>query len=329
MFAISFFLIILFVGVAIISVGLLAYNRRADKIARGEIHDRHSPIPDPGTTLNAVYRVVLMVFVVIALINISTLHEKLNSMQHSINLLRSNEHELYMLRDIVEQNSKRVESVSFACSDLDADHRTGKISFTASLKEYSEDTTVTLQVSGQSIALDRIAPGTYGATFTADIFQAYTEPRLHIVDGDKTVVEPVYDAFPEWIFWDFLPMPGIQANWHFVERFGKVSYQGDFFICAEHLEDIEAVSLTCLCGGQELRTIDVTEETLSHEAITLEKVLKGLKLERDLCFRIEIVTKSGFKITDQALVFGSSDAPDAEGFTQIKDLNGDFLWEVR
>ncbi|MBR3293808.1 MAG: hypothetical protein IKI69_05230 [Oscillospiraceae bacterium] len=323
-----FFLIILFVGVgvAIISVGLLAYNRRANKIARGEIHDRHSQIPDPGTTLNAVYRVVLMVFVVIALINISTLHENLNSMQHSINLLRSNEHELYVLQDMVEQNGKRVESVSLAYSDLNADHRTGTISFTASLKEYSEDTTVTLQVSGQSIALDRIAPGTYGTSFTADLFQAYTEPKLHIVDGDKTVVEPVYGAFPEWIFWDFLPMPGLQSNLSFVERFGKVSYQGDYYICAEHLEDIEAVSLTYLSGGRELKTIDVTEETLNHEAITLEK---GLKLERDLSFRIELVTKSGFKIVDQSLRFGRSVPPGADGFTQIQDLQGNILWDVR
>lgn len=326
--AIGLYLIILILitGIAVAVVGVLAYRRRLNKVAKGEIRDTHNPIPTPETTVNGVYKVVLIVLVVIALLNTATLHGKLDSLQHSLNNLRSAESELYVLRDMVEKNGKRIESMSFDFSDLDAAARTGKIHVTAALKEYSEDTAVTLQVSGQSIPLDRIASGTYGAAFTADLFTPYTEAALHIVDGGKTVVEPVYDDFPMRIFWEYLPMPGIQSTLSFVERFGKLRYQGDYYICAEHLEDVEAVSVTYMTGGRDLKTIDVTKETLNHEKITPEK---GLKPERDLTFRIEVVTKSGFKIIEQTLMCGGSVNPDAAEFTQIQDLNGNVLCDVR
>ena len=51
MTAIAGFLVITFlVGIAIVIISVIAYNKRLDKITNGEVHDTHSRIPEPGTT---------------------------------------------------------------------------------------------------------------------------------------------------------------------------------------------------------------------------------------------------------------------------------------
>lgn len=310
----------------IAAVCILAYKRRINRIAKGELRDTHNPLPAPETTVNSIYKVVLMVVVVIALLNTSALQGQINSMQSTINDLRSAQGELYSLREVVEKTAKRVDSMAFEFFDLDPASKTGKIRITANLKEYSENTTLSLRVSGQEIPFERTVPGTYDTTFTADLFAPYTEAVLHITDSGRTFVEPVYDVFPMHIFWEYLPMPGIQSTLYFTERFGKISYTGDYYICADHPEDIETASVTYLSGGRELASADVTRETKNHEKITPEK---GMALERNLSLKIEIVTKSGFRITQQMCLFGPFDGQDDPDFTQIRDLNGNILWEIR
>ncbi|MBE6990795.1 MAG: hypothetical protein E7426_08675 [Ruminococcaceae bacterium] len=319
-------IIILVVGITVTVIGFLVYNRRINKIAKGELRDRHSPIPTPEATVNGVYKVVLMVVVVIALLSISALHGKVIDLQHSISNLQFAEHELYRLRDLVEQSDKRVLSVSLEVSDPDSAARTGKIHMTVTLEEYSEDTAVTLRFSGQSIRFEEISPGVYGAYFTGDLFAPCTEPTLSISDDGKTILEPVYDVFPEWIFQECLPLPGMTPQISSRSMLGRLKCEGAYTVWADHPNDIESVSLTYMTGGRDIKTLDITEKTVGEEEITLEK---GLPLEGDLTFRIEILTKSGFKIVDQRLVCGNSDDSGVEGFIQIQDLNGNILWDQR
>ena len=72
-------------------------------------------------------------------------------------------------------------------------------------------------------------------------------------------------------------------------------------------------------------TLDVTEETLNEQEIRLEK---GLDLEDDLTFRIEILTKSGFRIVNRSVMIydASLDVEDVD-FLKVLDAGGNVVWE--
>ena len=44
---------ILVLAAVIVGVSLVLYNKHLDKVARGEEHDTHSPLPEPGATVGA------------------------------------------------------------------------------------------------------------------------------------------------------------------------------------------------------------------------------------------------------------------------------------
>ena len=54
--AISIFVMIAIASVIVV-ISLIAYNRRLDRIARGEVHGTHNAIPEPGTTAGITYKV--------------------------------------------------------------------------------------------------------------------------------------------------------------------------------------------------------------------------------------------------------------------------------
>lgn len=327
----TYLLIIMLAGAAVAAVGILIYNRRASKIAKGEVRDRHSVIPAPQTTVNAVYKIVLMIVVVLALLNTSALHSRVYDLQTGINNLRSSEYELSMIREMIEKSTKRILYSSVEYSGLNASERTGKMLIKLGLSEYSENTKVALSFNKETVPFQEISPGNYEAAFTVDLFQTYTEPMLHIVQDGVTFAEPAYDLLPETVFWDFLPMPTVQSEMSFRQLWGNVRYEGGYYIWAGHPEEIEKVQVTYLIGGKEIASRDVTGETLNHEIITLEQgtLEQGLKVDENLVIRIEVLTKSGFRIIDEELMLGASDSTGAEGLVQIQDLSGKVLWEMR
>ena len=329
MSAIGLYLIILLIiGVVAVAIGIAAYRMRLNKVARGELRDTHSAIPDPSTTANAIYKIVLMVVAALSLIYISSLHTRITDLTHQVSNLDSTlqvaQRELY---EYIEQSGKRVSAIGMDFSDLNSKDNTVKIHFSTQLKEYSDDTEVTLNVGGKSIKLDRASAGTYDATFTSGIFEPYTEAALHIKDGSKTTVESIEYEFPEWIYWDVLPVPGLQMQWGESPIRGKTTGDESYFICIDHTEDIKSVSVTYVTGGLDYKTIDVTSEVINDQTMAFEK---GIPTNQDLALRIEIITKSGFKITSQQTVIWVSDSEDAVGdFLTIQDMDGNVLYDMR
>jgi hypothetical protein len=324
----TYIIIMLVLAAITIFVSVRAYNRRLDRIASGEARDTHSSIPEPSATVGAVYRIVLMVLAVITLLTVSAVSGKINSMQNDLGNLRSALNrmsgEMEELQRQLEDGKKIVSRFEWDVREPDYAAGTATVYFSAALKEYSADTAVTLNLGGRTVELTPTAdPGEYGGRFNVGFFEEFSDPTICVSEGGKTFAEPC--EFTDYVFWEFLPMPSIECRFSSGMKMGKLTYEGSYTIVPDHLEDVESVTVTYLTNGKEIKTFDATRQTLEREEITLEK---GMDLDRDLCIRISIVTKSGFRIEEQTVAIFEA-TPDYEDtdYLRIMDLNGKLLWE--
>ena len=317
----------LIAAAVIILVCVIAYNRRMDKVANGEVRDRHSRIPDPETTVNGTYRIVLMAIATISMISIGALSGMVSSLQSSISSLKSDYHRLCRefsdLQEQPEADRRLIADYHYEVEDLDYSNRTAEISLTVRLKEFTNDTKVTLQQNEKDIPLVKNGSGIYSGRFTAGLFDSYSQASFLITQDGKTVAESA--ELPESYVWEVLPMPSLACSFSSDVSFGKLKYEGSYLIETACPEEIESVSVTYMTGGRDLMTLDVTEETLNEQEIRLEK---GLDLEDDLTFRIEILTKSGFRIVNRSVMIydASLDVEDVD-FLKVLDAGGNVVWE--
>ena len=133
------------------------------------------------------------------------------------------------------------------------------------------------------------------------------------------------EDMPGWLFWEYLPMPSFECRFNSGVRLGKTTYDGEYRVVTDCMEDIQSVTVTYLSGGKELKTLDITAQTLAEEMTSLDK---GLEIGSDLTFRLEIVTKSGFRIQKQIImIYDSAYDPELEEYERITDATGNLLWE--
>ena len=150
-------LILLAIALVIILVSIVLYNRRLDKIAKGELRDTHSSVPEPGTTVNVIYKTILMSVLVIALISISTMSSLIMTMQTKINNLQNGQNRIYAdvseLSQTVIDQGKLVASSNLNLDNANYEDYTVKSHYEVSLKEFTDDTTVILLLNGKEIPL--------------------------------------------------------------------------------------------------------------------------------------------------------------------------------
>ena len=322
-------IILLLAAIAVIAVSVFAYNRRLDRIVRGEARDTHSPIPEPKDTVSGTYRIVLMVVAVFSLISISAANGRISSLQNSVSSLESQQHnlswEISQLREELRQQETRINGVSWEVKNADLDTCTADVRLEVSLREFTEDTEVSFSMDGNEVKLAGGAAGTFRGDIRANLFEAFRDVTVCISEGGVTRTEPVYD-FPDYFFWDYLPTPGLTCSFNSDTSFGRMTCEGAFSFQFDRREDIESVTLTYMTGGKDLETLDITKEAVSGTEITLPK---GLKLEKDLTFRTEIETKSGFRMVKQDfMVFEASpENRTGEEFFRIYGKDGELVWE--
>ena len=320
--------IFIMIGIAsvIVVISLIAYNRRLDRIARGEIRDTHTALPEPGTTAGITYKVVLMALMILTVINVSTVSGLVIPMQNSINNLRSTNDDLYreineLHRDLAEQYKKASYS-SWEPLSVDTATNTAELKLYVGLKEYSEDTKVSIDLNGGEIPLAMSRSGEFSTTVTAGIFDQYRDAKLLINDGGRIYTES-FD-FPEELFWEYLPMPSFQATFDSDYTLGKLSYSGSYSVTvSSRPEDINTATLTYMTSGRDLKTIDITDKIKTGEWIELDK---GLGVDKDLSFKTEINTKDGFKITKTSVMIYAADGTEYKEGLTISDANGTVLY---
>ncbi|MBR3404779.1 MAG: hypothetical protein IKG91_05745 [Firmicutes bacterium] len=314
-----------------IVISIIAYNRRLDKVASGEIRDTHSSIPEPGTTTGIAYRVTLLAVVVISFFAISALNGRVQALQNSLNNIQSQQAQLsndvWTLRSQLEESSSLLENFSWDAPSVDLENQTALIRYSVTLKEYAEDTTVRLVIGSREIPLALVSPGFYESEFTIGLFEnVYREsqlPMVYVTTNGQTVGENV--DFPLDPIWYALPFPSIQLNLTARTRFGKTVAEGTYYPVIDELDDVETVTVSYISGGETLRTDDITTETLNRQTI---EIPKNLELDPDLVMLLEIKTKTGYTIRHQSvLFFPASPEYTEDDFIQVLDSSGNLVWE--
>jgi len=318
---------LLLAALIIVIISIVVYNRRLDRVARGEVRDTHSSIPEPGTTTGVVYRVILMGVLILTFFTVSSLSGKISSLESMVNSLRSEtnqlSYEVNVLRQELEMERETIADSYMEVLDIDYEAGTADILYEVTLSSYSEDTSVSLQLGDASFALASSVPGTWTAELTCSLYASFYDARLLVTENGQTA--NLSADFPEDLVWYAFPLPSLSCSFSSGTRFGKLTYEGSYTVIADQLEQIESVTITYLTAGKELKTMDITEETRNQTLIELEK---GLELDTDLTFQIEITTKDGFRIIDKMTVIyiASPDFSETDSL-RILDPNGRVVWE--
>ena len=325
--AITYILIVLALTGVIIALSVRAYNRRLDRVVRGEERDTHSSVPEPRTTVSVLYRTILMGVVVISLLTISALSGKISSLQSALNELRSGQNslnwELTELRQQLGERDERVELFSWELLDVDLESRKADVRFYLRLREYGEDTAAALVLNGAELPFAGDPGAELRADAKLDLFGCWDQSSLRISEGGRTYVKTV--DMPGYLFWEYLPMPSMESRFSSGNRLGKNTCEGEYRLILDHTEDIQSVTVTYLTGGRELKTLDITAQVLAGEQIALEK---GTEIAGDLTFRLEIVTKTGFRIQEQSvMIYDTAYESDLVEYERILSPEGDLLWE--
>ena len=298
-----------------------AYNRHLDKVVRGEERGIHSSLPDPASAADGIYKAVLAGICAALAIMTGALGGQISSLYSEVSGLRS---EIRSLRQELEEKEEEgeslVQNVSFEVRDPNYKKMTARASYRVLLKQYSEDTALTLRLDDREILLEPLEGGAYEADFKLGIFDRFDEEVLTITEKGVSRTEDPWCAFTP--FWDLVPVPSlVYSPSH--SLFSK--YGGSVLVETECPEEIKEASLTCMTEGRDLQTVDITEAVRSQEYIDLEK---GLKIGNDLTARICLVTESGLVITDQSvLIHRDGTDLDALEFLRIEDQEGNLLWE--
>ena len=317
--ALILLLIIALAGV-VLFVLVRAYNRHLDRVVRGEERGTHSSLPDPASAADGIYKAVLAGICAALAIMTGALGGQISSLNSEVGGLRSEIRSLRQELEEKEEESSLVQDVSFEVRDPNYKKMTARVSYKVLLKQYSEDTSLTLRLDDQEIPLEPQGSGTYGTDFKLGLFDRFEEEVLAITEDGITRTEDPWCAFTP--FWDLLPLPSlVYSPSH--SLFSK--YGGSFLVDTEFPEEIQEASLTYMTEGKDLQTVDITEKARSQEYIDLEK---GLKIGNDLTARIRLVTESGLVITDQSvLIHRDGTDLDALESLRIEDQEGKILWE--
>ena len=313
-------LLILALAGILLFVLVRAYNRHLDKVVRGEERGTHSSLPDPASAADGIYKAVLAGICAALAIMTGALGGQISSLNSEVGGLRSEIRSLRQELEEKEEESSLVQDVSFEVRDPNYKKMTARVSYKVLLKQYSEDTSLTLRLDDREIPLEPLGSGTYGADFKLGIFDRFGEEVLSITKEGITRTEDPRCSFTP--FWDLLPLPSLEfAISH--PLFSK--YGGSIRVCTEYPSEIKEAYLTYLTEGRDLQTVDITEEARSQEYIDLDK---GLKIGNDLTARIRLVTENGLVITDQSvLIHRDGTDLDSLEYFRIEDQEGKVLWE--
>lgn len=311
----------LFVVIAVVVVVVISviYNRRLDRIARGEERERHSNIPDPGTSLSVIYQFALLVVVVITLF---ALLRRTASLEAQVDNLQNNlcyvEGMVGNIQDLLERKDSIVGGVCYEVMNIDFEKRIAEVDYSVELIEYSEGTKVRLSLDGREYDLPKKANGDYGAVVQADLFAYHGGAKLSIEANGETIVERA--DFPEEIFWDVLPMPGWSCVISHSEFFGRINkVEGDYIVTIEDADQIENVTITYISDGKDYKTLDITEAVLAQSPVELNE---KPNCKSDFGYRMMIQTKYGLTIQHSGVFVGKN----TNGSESIIDENGNVLW---
>lgn len=321
----AYIIIMTLIAAVIIVVSIVAYNKRLDKVTRGEVHDTHSAIPEPRSTAGVIYKTVLIILAILIYIGLSTVSGIISGLENRVSSLDSSVQgltwEIENLRAELNQANSQVSSFNYEVSDP-VDNKVN-VDFEIYLKDMSDGATASLSIAGREIELKKDTYGAYRCSAEIGIFENCYPAWIYVTRNGETTGETL--DFPDFFFWDYIPFPMMSCQFNANEGlFGK-KCEGSYALTLDHTDKIESVSVTYISEGRELKTLDITEQAVNGTYIELDK---GLDIGDDLTFRIEMVTNDGYRVVEQSLmIFEAKEYPEDYEYERIYDLDGNLLWE--
>lgn len=290
--------ILLILAVGIIVISIILYNRRLDRIARGEQRDAHSNMPDPRTMASLIYKVTMFVLVLLMFLNTSSLKSQLDFLKSAMDSrMHALSTEINVLRSRPEEEERRVFDFQWEIKDEDLETGTATVQLSAFLKEYTSETSGFFSVGGRSVPLTLREDGALIGEFSENIFHDLGEVKLVIKEGERSTVE--YQDWMGTLYESVLPVPNLHTN-EFESRNGRIiggTY--DLAVSPVFYDDIERVNAVYITGGKEVRTADITEKVLKNKYISIDT---DIKTEDYLVLRVDLYTKSGFAVKERLVL---------------------------
>lgn len=289
---------VLILAAVIIIISIILYNRRLDRIARGEQRDAHSNMPEPRTMASLIYKATMFTLVLLTFLNTSSLKSQLDSLQSAMHS-RMNDlnRAISELESRLEEEEKRVFDFQWEVKDADLQNETATVQLSAFLKEYTFETSGFFSVGGKSVPLTLREDGALIGEFSENIFADLGEVKIVIKEGERSTAENL-----DWmgtLYESVLPVPNLHTNELEIRNGKIIGGTYDLAVSPVFYDDIERVNAVYITGGKEVRTADITEKVLKDEYISIDT---DIKTEDYMVLRVDLYTKSGFTIKERLIL---------------------------
>ncbi|MCR5213436.1 MAG: hypothetical protein K6E10_03400 [Eubacterium sp.] len=326
----SILAIIIIVAVIIVGIIIFAYNKRLEKVVKGQVHDTHSSIPEPKTAISTTYQTILMILIIILLLNQFSMGNRIFELENTLNDTKST---IDGLLYSIEESRKEARSansigeiIEWNVEDFNEEKKTARLKLHVKVKTLTDDTEVWVTVqmdSGQEeIKCLKDNGGYFVGEGEVNAFEYIKGASISVKQGDMTEVEDVYD-FPETLFWSFFPNictsgeSGVSSGWLSKKR----KYTETNIYSTENPELISKVTETLMVDGSEYEKRDITQAVFDQSEVSFEVN----EFKDNIKEIIEIEYTNGYKSIESKLVQDFENAGDNYTY-QLYDENGNLLY---
>ncbi len=240
-------------------VNYLKYKRHISKVMNGEEAPSEKRISSPGETALAIFIVLMLLWSGFALVQFSLLHNDIESLTSKVNSLsRDLALDNAGLERKIEESTSLVRTYEFIQRDIDKTDKSVTFDLELALKEYREDTQVTLNYAGQSIQLTK-----QGECFTGSLTlklweTVYDCAAAEITSGGVTRVDTLWNSVTGPLWKDYMPQVyASKLPWDVNGKNGKVSIKDDMkfrmLVRDESIEMTKAYVVTEINGKEVAR----------------------------------------------------------------------------
>jgi len=285
-----FILAALIIGVIIY---FICYKRRINRALEGQESGAHMPMASMET-------VVKVVVVIGALVMYSSLSSKITALQNDLTNTRNeltNEimvlnYELDELEEQLKKEASMVSECTYEFGEIDTKEHQVEVRFSVVPKSYSEDTKLSLDFRGETIALTNNGGGTFTGSKTFPIFEyVYEESVLHITEGDVTKTELLEEVPMGSLCYECMPMLDVLSNsFRYEPGKGTVSVVGTVHVVSsgKKVSMFQDLKLYVMRG-----TTVVDEIAMKDGVASLDKEYK-IKKGESLWFVVKGVDEYGY-----------------------------------
>ena len=294
--------------VALIAVlaSYLKYKRHVSRVMNGEEAPSEKRISSPGETALAIFIILMLIWNGFSLVQFSLLHNDLDELTSKVNSL-SRDLTVYNsdLEHKIEESSSLIRTYEFIQNDIDKADRSVTYDVQISLKEYREDTQVTLNYAGQIIPLTK-QNDCFKGSLTLKLWETiYDFATAEITSGGVTRVDTLWDSSTGPLWKDYLPhVYASKLPWEISEKNGKVSIKDDMKF--RMLVRDESISVTKAYVVTEINGKEVDRQEINISPAD-EEVSIPFKVSYDLkssdTFAIYTLTETSLGFTYKSIMW--------------------------